>query len=372
MTAAQLSQASAVDALNAICPYFTMFPLRFPLKVLSGSIRGVVVDPFCGRGTTNLAARVLGMRTVAVDSSPVAVAATAAKLPRGSVDEADVVSLARHLLHSGTGVEVPTGPFWQLAYHEHILESLCRLREGLRHDRTDAARVLRAVVLGALHGPMRKDGSSSYFSNQSPRTFGPKPDYAVRFWTDRGLKPPRVDVLEIVATRAKRALEEPLQPVRARVARADSRKVSWAKLLGDFGPIDWIVTSPPYYGLRTYRPDQWLREWFLDGPSRVEYLSADQLSHSSPESFAKEVGLVFERLVPFCSKNARLVMRFGSINDRPVDPMEIVRAALSDSGWKIDTVCDAGLASAGRRQVKSFATTLQPARTEYDVWCSLA
>jgi hypothetical protein len=41
-------------ALNAVCPYFTMFPLDFPIAVLrelgaSRKRKGIVVDPFCGR-----------------------------------------------------------------------------------------------------------------------------------------------------------------------------------------------------------------------------------------------------------------------------------------------------------------------------------
>jgi len=51
------------NALNAICPYFTMFPLEYPLRVLRRHIaaRPTVVDPFCGRGTTLFAARKLGL-----------------------------------------------------------------------------------------------------------------------------------------------------------------------------------------------------------------------------------------------------------------------------------------------------------------------
>jgi hypothetical protein len=44
-------------ALNAVCPYYTMFPLEFPLGVLTRRSRPKqwVLDPFCGRGTTLLA-----------------------------------------------------------------------------------------------------------------------------------------------------------------------------------------------------------------------------------------------------------------------------------------------------------------------------
>ena len=45
-------------ALNGICPYFTMFPLDFPLGILGRRAKpdDRVLDPFCGRGTTNFAA----------------------------------------------------------------------------------------------------------------------------------------------------------------------------------------------------------------------------------------------------------------------------------------------------------------------------
>jgi len=39
-------------ALNAVCPYYTMFPLEFPLVVLTRHSRPKqrILDPFCGKG----------------------------------------------------------------------------------------------------------------------------------------------------------------------------------------------------------------------------------------------------------------------------------------------------------------------------------
>src|SRR5687768_692706 len=70
-------------ALNAICPYYTMFPLAFPLGVLKrrSQPKQWVLDPFCGRGTTTFAARLLGLSSVGLDSNPLAAALAAAKLP---------------------------------------------------------------------------------------------------------------------------------------------------------------------------------------------------------------------------------------------------------------------------------------------------
>src|SRR5687767_1656889 len=59
-----------VTVLNGICPYYTMYPLDFPLHVLGKRVTSEewVLDPFCGRGTTNFAARLLGLPTVGLDT----------------------------------------------------------------------------------------------------------------------------------------------------------------------------------------------------------------------------------------------------------------------------------------------------------------
>ena len=82
-----MAQAVDVDraahtALNRICAYFTMFPLRLPHAILCRRARAGdrVLDPFCGRGTTNYAARLCGLDSVGVDSSAVAAAIAAAKV----------------------------------------------------------------------------------------------------------------------------------------------------------------------------------------------------------------------------------------------------------------------------------------------------
>ena len=65
-------------------------------------------------------------------------------------------------------------------------EASVLLREGLHGLRSDAAQMLRAICLGALHGPLSKSPDQrGYFSNQMPRTFASKPDYSVRFWRER-------------------------------------------------------------------------------------------------------------------------------------------------------------------------------------------
>src|SRR5687767_796273 len=133
----------------------------------------------------------------------------------------------------------------------------------------------------------------SYLSNQAPRTFAPKPRYAAAFWRRHGLPPPYIDVHTGVSTRARRYLGDQLPTVAGRIVLGDSRDPT---VLADAcGTVRarWIITSPPYYGLRTYVPDQWLRSWFLGGPPRVDYSYGAQVSHRSPDAFIDDLRRVW-------------------------------------------------------------------------------
>src|SRR5215510_13044067 len=103
--------------LNGICPYFTMFPIEFPYLILKkqASPGDWVADPFCGRGTTIYASRILGLPSVGIDSSPVAVAISQAKLANTSSKA--IVRSAQKILDSiNEPSDVPMGEFWDWAF----------------------------------------------------------------------------------------------------------------------------------------------------------------------------------------------------------------------------------------------------------------
>lgn len=354
-------------ALNALCPYFTMFPLSFPLSVLATRARpgDEVLDPFCGRGTTNYAARLLGLGSVGVDTSPVAAAITAAKLV--SVRPEAVVAEARRVLETEPPVGTPEGEFWRHAFHTDVLADLCRLRATLLRDCSTPPRLaLRGLVLGALHGPQQRT-FQSYFSNQCPRTYAPKPAYAVGYWRQHNLRPQRVGVLDVITHRAERYFAHSLNaPGRARLA--DSRSVAALRPRVPTRQFRWIITSPPYYGMRTYLADQWLRAWFLGGPDTVDYRHGEQVGHGSPEAFAHDLRTVWKNAASVSEADARLVVRFGGIADRAADPIDILKDSLRDSGWRIQTLRPAGTAHAGKRQADTFLRRSNKPRAEYDLW----
>lgn len=335
--------------LNAICPYYTMFPLEFPLGVLAEADAGSwVLDPFCGRGTTLLAARLLGLNSVGVDSNPMAAAASAAKLV--SVTPASVVRCAERILSTEADAELPAGRFWELCFAPEVLADICKLREALSGSTRQVDVALRAIVLGALHGPRNKS-VPSYFSNQMPRTYATKPAPAVRFWEKRGMSPEPVDVLDIIRRHAERRYAVELPVTDARVIAGDARQIL-GRLRRRF---DWVVTSPPYPGMATYRPDQWLRNWFVGGAADVDYSREGQLGGDTGDRFAKSLSEVWGKVAARCNPGASMIVRFGALpSTKRAKPEDILTKSLELSGrWDVLNVRSAGL-GIGRRQAEQF------------------
>jgi hypothetical protein len=366
-----MADLTATSLLNGICPYFTMFPLEFPLDILRPRARRSdrVLDPFCGRGTTNFASRILGLGSVGIDSSPIAVSVTNAKLIDTRPEE--IAREARLILRSRRAPLIPRGEFWERAFHAEVLVELCRLRSNLCHDcSTDARCALRAIILGALHGPKQKS-IQSYFSNQCTRTYAPKPAYALKFWRRHKLRPERVNLLEIIQRRANRYYSSPLPKVRGSVFLGDSRRSQLFQVQSSRERFSWVITSPPYYGMRTYIPDQWLRNWFLGGPEAVQYASDGQMEHNSPAAYIEQLRTVWTNAANSCRPGARMVIRFGGIRDRDVDPHDLIKPSLKDSGWRLTTLRTAGTALRGKRQADTFLPEHSKPVTEFDIWAEL-
>lgn len=359
------------NALNAICPYFTMFPLEYPEKVLKRHVKEapVVLDPFCGRGTTLFAARKFGLSAWGIDTSPVAIAIARAKL--ASCDVEAPLQLAANLIDSVVPTNVPSSQFFRTAYHKATLKELCALREGLMNlDDTDASSVLRAAVLGCLHGPLPKHlENASYFSNQMPRTYSSKPDYAVRFWKERNLSAPKVDVLRALRRKIERliGLEHPSPGPISQVLHGDAQSETLFQSVQLVPSL--VITSPPYYGMRTYVQDQWLRNWFLGGPDSIDYSNGVQLDHGGQEAFATSLGTVWRNIANNAESSDTLHMyvRFGIIPSALVDAKQLFRNSLEQSGvnWRLVSTRSANSADVGKRQADQMKAK-SAAAVEFD------
>jgi hypothetical protein len=357
-------------ALNSICPYYTMFPLDFPWRALRHARKHqIVVDPFCGRGTTLFAARARCLVSHGIDTSPVAVAISRSKLTTATAES--VLAVYDTLMKTSPSATIPQGPFWEYAYHAETLATLCSLRTALLSTASDPYEpaeitLLRGLALGALHGPLNKGVCpSSYFSNQMMRTFALKPDYAVRYWNAQNLFPPFSDVRDVIARRAERLLKAvPPMVAPAHVAHSDARSPASYEALP--GAIDWVVTSPPYLGMVMYEVDQWLRLWFIGGPEHPVYSNANQLRHHDAETFSRDLATVWDCIAEYASPTIKIIIRFGAIGSRRTDYVALIKESLqqSQASWRLTTARSAGDAAKGRRQSVSMGNRGQSATIE--------
>lgn len=360
------------NALNAICPYFTMFPLEYPNRVLKKHLKDkpVVVDPFCGRGTTLFSARKFGFSAWGIDSSPVAVAIARAKLASCHIEAP--LELAAKLISDIAPAELPDTPFFRSAYHKSTLHDICALRDGLLglDDETDASSILRAAALGCLHGPLPKHAENAgYFSNQMPRTYASKPDYAVRFWKERDLKAPKIDVLRVLRRKIERlaGLDQASPCPISHVLHGDAQSEELFQSIRTVPSI--VITSPPYYGMRTYVQDQWLRNWFLGGPDSIDYSAGPQLDHGGQQAFAASLGKVWRNIANSAasSQSLHMYVRFGIIPSALVDAKKLFRDSLEESGidWRLVSTRSAKSADVGKRQADQMKAE-SAAAVEFD------
>lgn len=327
-----------------------------------------VLDPFCGRGTTLYAARNLQLSAQGIDTSPVAVAIARAKLAKCDIEEP--LELAEQAIRETDPKDIPDSQFFRSAYHPQTLRDICALREYLLHSKSDddVSSVLRAAVLGCLHGPRPKhDENAGYFSNQMPRTYASKPDYAVRYWQRNDLKPSKIDILRVLRRKIERLTgliqESPSSP--ASVIHGDAQDPNNFRRIGDSPLI--VVTSPPYYGMRTYVQDQWLRNWFLGGSSHVDYSAGPQVSHGGQDAFSQSLGRVWENAWNSGTGDIHMHVRIGVIPSVTVDPKRLFRESLVASGkpWREVSVRRANTADAGKRQAAQMKTK-SSAAVEFD------
>ncbi|MCL1034970.1 DNA methyltransferase [Elizabethkingia anophelis] len=357
--------------LNTICPYFTMFPLSFPYRVLQKTKKtDVVYDPFCGRGTTNFAARLLGLNSYGIDSNPIAHAVAQSKLQH--VDQNQIYSRCVDILEEHDPIDIPQGDFWELAYHPNTLINICKLRNYFINEELldDIDISLRALILGILHGPKMKT-QPSYLSNQMPRTFSTKPNYSIQYWRKNMLMPSEVNLLDLVERRSKYIFNEhQLKKVDGAILLGDSRS-----LTNTFeNKITRVITSPPYYGMSTYEQDQWLRNWFLGGSSQVDYTNQAQLKHGSESVFVNDLAKVWANTAPKCMPDAKLIIRFGALPSKSKKtPRELIKESLeiADCGWKISSIRSAGEPKSANRQANQFKGTTGNYVEEIDVYATL-
>ncbi len=340
---------------HSICPYFAMFPETFVEKHLAATPhRGVVFDPYCGRGTTVFQALLQGRAAAGSDVNPVAVCVSGAKGdPPASADARARLDALRQGCREprDEGWQGEIEPFFDLCFHRDTLRQVRYLRSVLdwRNRRDD--RFIAALCLGALHGESHK--SPNCFSNRMPRTISTKPDYSVRWWTRRAYAPPARDVFEILERMIEYRFRSAPPTGRATVVQTDARRAA-AAFPALAGRVTDVITSPPYLDTTNYREDQWLRLWFLGGAARMPQGRRDD-RHYDKGIYWTFIQESMAGLAPLLADRARLVLRIGGRRLEKSELREgLVRSLGRGLGRDVRLVDDGVTTEVGKTQANVF------------------
>ncbi len=360
--------------LHSICPYFAMFPEGFVAEQLYAYTRpdDVVLDPFCGRGTTVLESLLNNRQGLGTDINPVAACIAGAK--------ANVPALKSVLARIGelagdfgkqTYRELPPTEFFEHCFHQDTYAEVAFLRGILSWRRSSVDRFIAAVMLGILHGESHRSGM--YLSNRMPRTISTKPDYSVRWWRERGLRPPRRETFEVLRQAARFRFSQPPPTRKGHVVLTDARRC--ARVLRKHeGSVALVVTSPPYIDTTDYAEDQWLRMWFLGGePKPMLRLHKDD-RHTSAENYWSFLEDVWRGCAPLLRDKARIVVRIGGTKlDKPVLLQGLRGSLVQGLGGRTVRALNQGTSSQiAKRQTNSFRPGTSPDRLEHDFTFSIS
>lgn len=310
------SYQTAARRWEGVGPYYAMFPTDFADRVVAKYTKpgDTVLDPFAGRGTAVFSAAHQGRRGLGIEINPVGWVYAKTKLGPASRD-----AVARRLrelgeLASDNQEEAEALPaFFHSCYCQHVREYLLAAREHLQWQHNQTDRTTMALLLVYLHGKRR-----AALSNQMRQTKSMAPDYAVRWWRQRELKPPGIDPVVFMTKRLEWRYAKGLPEVReSDVYLGDSeyylpRLTDLARGRGK--RVRLLLTSPPYFGLTNYHYDQWLRLWLLGGPPTARRVPGrhelrGKFQHSA--RYRELLCNVFEGAAALLSRKATIYVRTG-------------------------------------------------------------
>ena len=284
-------------------PYYAMFPTNFAHDFIDRYSRpgDTVIDPFCGRGTSNYVAQIMERNSIGCDINPVAWVYSKTKTSPARQVKRLLNRVDQIWGNSQPKDAQPVCEFQEFAWSKSVLRFLNCARRELNWERSKIDRTLAAIILVYLHG--KRDQS---LSNQMRQSKSMAPDYAVRWWKKRNMKPPKIDPTLFIKDRIRWRYAKGL------ISNNPSSSIYLGDARGCFARhkdmnAKLLLTSPPYMGITDYKYDNWIRLWALGGTSLPR--SDKNQRYSNKKEYKSMIKQVFEVSRRLLANDACVVVR---------------------------------------------------------------
>lgn len=303
-----------------------MYPAKLVHKLIKKytTIGDAVYDPFSGRGTTLLEARLLKRKAYASDLNPLSFVLTKAKshvLDKNQIIKTINKYEQMYRTHK-TKINKKDFDYMKTYFSKNVYKQICFLKEILGKkwkvlNNTDT--FILACLLGILHGPTRKDGTSSYLSISMSNTNSMAKNYVDKYVKQHNLHfPINENVFEKLRWKVERSFSN--------INDFDHKNLSIGEVkMGDAlncnqifkqKKFDCIITSPPYLNIFNYTSENWIRMWLLDYEKdnlKNEIKLDDRHGLASYKNFLINfMNKVFEILKP----KSKLIMIIGNVEKK--------------------------------------------------------
>ena len=315
------------SSFHSISPYLAMFPPALPKYFIKKYTKenDLICDPFSGRGTTALKSRELKRKFIGSDLNPYALVLSRAKI--GVATKNELLSFVNSLeqkFNSWIKFRKNANKYLKIEFQElkiyysaKNLKQLIFLREAIGKNWknfNDIENMTFGITLGLMHGKIRKDGTSKYFSLDMPNTISMSPNYVAKFSKERKLTKPKNNIF----TQIKNAINKKYDNLLSKHFNGNIFEQDALKVNNQIknNSIDLVVTSPPYLSIVNYTSSNWLKLWLL-GYDRKSLKNKIKLSdHLKFDEYLVFITTFLNNIYPKVKKLGYVALVVGDVHNK--------------------------------------------------------
>lgn len=319
---------SVQDDMATLHPYPARFIPQIPkelIRILKCNANGIILDPFCGSGTTLVEAQRAGYSAIGIDLNPIACLISRVKtkrIPDKFLSVAEKIVTDSKKLYTGD-VLIPDIPNLDHWFKEDIQKSLSCIIKQLSVCDDDIVDSLRFVLSSIIVRVSNQESDTRYAAVTNNYT--------------------GEDVFQIFMNSCLKFFEikknSAYKYSKVKVIEGDILKISPEELSGE---IDLVITSPPYPNAYEYWLYHKYRMWWLGyDPIKVREVEIGARPHyqkkngQTEDDFRKQMGNVFDllrRKISF-GGHACFVIGRSIIKGKVIDNAALLSSLAQDYGF---------------------------------------
>lgn len=343
---------------HSIHPYPAKYPPQLPQLLLKSFSKkeDIILDPFCGSGTTNVEAKLNGLNSIGIDVNPLACLLSEVKstvLEENQFNDikkfVEVLKNDLYNFSMGEKIETQIKDFDSINhwFQENVIIELSYLLNSIEKIKDDTIKNFLKIVFSSIIVRVSNQESDTRFASITKNI---KNLYTINFFLDK---------VEDYTEKLKLFSKNALNNAYVKIYNTDSRNLNF---LG-YNTVDMIITSPPYANTYDYYLYHKFRKKWLD--LDVKYAQNNEIGSRREYSSLKKKANKWIDDLTLCFKEMNKVMKLGGflfivigdsvINKKLIKIDEYIKDFSGDVGFEFKDIISSDLSAHSRIFNPNFA-----------------